>query len=305
MPTTPTPTTLPSSGPDAQCPVPDASSPAWHPRALELLSAPSHSLLEIAEALSIPLHQLARFVLSHPGLEAATDIQAASIIHARTAAAASLPKVVSVLSQTLDDFLKTNACARASHEPGTLDPNTHDSAMHSTPSTETRHLRALRAAHLLVRLANFQPKPLQRPLHPILPPQGGGVAAAATEGASPTSTPSRSLLTTSAIREFKPSPALDTASPTHSPTPQSPRLQPGHKQPTPVEHAFADLHVSSAPDAPWASARDEEHRTSPLAGPSTHHHQPLSLPLMPDAQCLMPSPPLPTPYSPLPSLHPP
>ncbi|HEX2839304.1 MAG TPA: hypothetical protein VHN77_14395 [Phycisphaerales bacterium] len=243
MPATPATTTFTSSGTDAQCPVPDAS-PSWHPRALHLLSLPNHSLVEVAEALSIPLHQLARFVLSQPGLEATTDIQAASIIHARTAAAASLPKVVSVLSQTLDDFLKTNANAHATPESDTLNPNTHDSAKPTTPttpSTEARHLRALRAAHLLVRLANFQPKPVQRLFASTTPP-----------------------------------PASPTPPPTNGPAPQSPRLQPGHRQPAPVEyavtlpineHAFADAPTSSAPPN--------------LPTPPTHHPAPQSPRLQP------------------------
>jgi len=234
--------------------VPDAS-PSWHPRALHLLSLPNHSLLDVADTLNIPLHQLARFVLSQPALEAATDIQAASIIHARTAAAASLPKVVSVLSQTLDDFLKTNACARAFHEPDTLNPNTHDSAKATTtttPSTEARHLRALRAAHLLVRLANFQPKPLR-----ASDPRGTGGGLPPSASAQPTANHTPALpLTTIALNTLRNGAPHENA----AAAPQLPT-----NQPTPLISPTADDAEGAPPRSHAVSARCEEPALTPTA----------------------------------------
>lgn len=217
----------------------------WRERALELLSQPHFSLQDVADTLHLPLSSIVKFVLSQDGLEAMADIQAASIIHARTAAVATLPRCVKVLKMNLDRCVRDEEDA-ANHA------NEH--AANPPDIRETRRDRARRSAYLLLRLANFTPKPFAT-LLASSSPQGGGAAAAAAEGAPTSISPS------SPHPRTTPAPANTAAA---HPVPMHP--VPTH--PVPPTNGFAVAHASTSASASMSPSSTPS-LSSPV--PSTPH----------------------------------
>lgn len=127
-------------------------------RLIDLLTSPDLSLREIADQLGVSLERLTLLIGGASNDESAPTVTAAAAActtRARLAATALLPRVLRTLRHSLDE---------------------HESHIKANTATDAHHERARRACTLILRIANSRILPL-----------GGGVAAAATEGASPSS----------------------------------------------------------------------------------------------------------------------
>lgn len=180
---------------------------------LDVLTSPDLSLRDVAAHLGLPLDRLCLFLASDEGLELLTGGLNLCILRARLTAASLLPKALRTLSHTLDD---------------------HDEQVHAKTATETHHERARRAANLLTRIANFNPRPLSRP-------------AASPEGpALRTRAPQSCIAPLPILAAQPPGPAA------HAPfhTAERPGLQ--HARSAPLEAAGASPHA--APQRPITTA---------------------------------------------------
>lgn len=109
---------------------------------LDILTSPDLSLREVAAHLGLPLDRLFLHLATAEGVELLTGGLNLCVLRARLTAASLLPKALRTLSHTLDD---------------------HDEHVRAKAATDTHHERARRAANLLTRIANFNPRPVSRP----------------------------------------------------------------------------------------------------------------------------------------------
>lgn len=209
---------------------------------LDILTSPDLSLREVAAHLGLPLDRLCLHLATAEGLELLTGGLNLCVLRARFTAASLLPKALRTLSHTLDD---------------------HDEQVRAKTATDTHHERARRAANLLTRIANFNPRPLSRPssipadltprTRPPQPsvaplpipaahapfhaaerpsPQHARTAPLETPRASPHATPPRPILAaTASVIGASPPPQCHTLAPTQragEPTPPSALLHARH-----------------------------------------------------------------------------
>ncbi|HEX2837316.1 MAG TPA: hypothetical protein VHN77_04215 [Phycisphaerales bacterium] len=231
--------TTPEPAPSAQ--------PEPFPRAhlLHLLLDPTKSLHDVAATLHTTVDHLSLFLTSDQGEALLSQAERTTALRTRALAAAQLHKAIAALATMLDD---DNANAKLDTNPN-ADPGAPNTEPTNLPSATTlallRHKhqdQARRAAHLLLRLANFSPPPRGTGL-----PPGGSAQATHNHRAPSPALPTRATQ----------SPVLQ---PGQSPPPAPTRatLQSAHEQP--VIHAQSSLVPSarcplpSLPPRPPASS---------------------------------------------------